>query len=71
MPVRRLPGDENEETMIVTIAAIVYALGVGAFGWSYVENGVMLAWDERPWWLATIHVAFWPVLLPIEIMRTR
>lgn len=55
------------ETMI--IVGIVYVLGVGAFGWSYIENGVFLAFDERPWWLATLHVVFWPAFLAADLLR--
>lgn len=51
------------------LIGIVYVLGVGAFGWSYIQNGVFLAWDERPWWLASIHVLFWPVALPVCLAR--
>lgn len=52
---------------MIVAAAIVYAAGVGAFGWSYIQNGLMLAYDERPWWKATIQIALWPVLLPIDV----
>jgi hypothetical protein len=53
----------------ILAASVVYAAGFGAFGWSYIQNGVFLAWDQRPWWLATIHIVLWPVVLPIDLLR--
>lgn len=52
----------------MNILGIVYVLGVGAFGFDYIQNGVFLAFDKRPLWLATLHTVFWPVFLAADIL---
>jgi len=54
--------------MIIAIA-ILYTLVVGAFGWEYVQNGVFLAYDDRPVWRAVIETAIWPVLVAVELIH--
>jgi hypothetical protein len=47
--------------MVALALLVAYAIGFGAFGMNYVVNGVLMAFDERPWWLATIDVVLWPL----------
>jgi hypothetical protein len=54
---------------MILAVCLVYSAGLGAFTWSYIQNGVFLALDERPWWLATIQIILWPIMLPIDIVK--
>jgi hypothetical protein len=56
--------------ILLWLALAVYVLGVGAFGGMYIVNGLMLAWDERPWWMALIQTVGWPIHVPIQLLAS-
>ena len=64
-------GNPNERIGApMVILGIVYVMGVAVCGANYIQNGVFMAWDERPWWLAALHTLLWPVFLAAELLTS-